>query len=76
MIEDMEDNGKLSPIVTERLLGGKKLNILFVFISQYYFKVLKTIRLNITHFMIKVPNKRELQQIALNCSSDNVFKIS
>ena len=38
----METNKKLSPIVTELFLRGKKLNILLVFISQSYFKVPKT----------------------------------
>ena len=36
-----------------------------------YFKVPKDVRLNSTHFFIvKIPNKRELQQINLNHSSD------
>ena len=44
-------------------------------ISQVYFKVSKDVRLNSTHFCImKVPNKRELQQIALNHSSYIDFK--
>ena len=35
----------------------------------------KAIRLNATHFFImKIPNKRELQQIASNHSSDTEFK--
>ena len=35
----------------------------------------KDVRLNSTHFFImKIPNKRELQQIALNHSSDIDFK--
>ena len=35
----------------------------------------KDVRLNSTHFFImKIPNERELQQIALNDSSDIVFK--
>ena len=38
-------------------------------------KVPKDLRLNSTHFFImKIPNKRELQQIALNHSSDTDFK--
>ena len=46
-----------------------------VFISQSYFKVLKTIRLNATqYFIIKILNKRKLQQIASNHSSDIDFK--
>ena len=49
MIEDMELNEKLSPIVTELFLRGRKLNISLVFISQSYFKMPKTIRLNAKH---------------------------
>ena len=46
-----------------------------VFISQSYFKVPKDVRLNTTHiFIMKIPNKRELQQIAINYSSDTYFK--
>ena len=39
MIADMESNEKLSPIVTELFIRGRKLNISLVFISQSYFKV-------------------------------------
>ena len=36
-----------------------------------YFKVSKDLRLNSTHFFImEIPNKKELQQIPLNHSSD------
>ena len=50
---------------------GRKLNISIVFITQSYFKVPKDVRLNSTHFFVmKLPNNRELQQIALNHSSD------
>ena len=41
---------------------------------QSYFKVPKDVRLNTTDFFImKIPNKRELQQIAINHSSDIDF---
>ena len=67
VIADMETNQKLCPIVTELFLRGRKLNILLVFISQSYFKVPKTVRLNATHyFIMKIPKKRELQQITSN----------
>ena len=70
-IADMKSNKKLSPIVTELLLRGRKLNIQLVFISQSYFKVLKNIRRNATHYFItKLPIKRELQQITSNHSPD------
>ena len=75
MIADMEANKKLSLKVTELFLRGRKLNISLVFISQSYFKVSKTMRLNATHyFIMKIPNKRDLQQIASNHSFDIEFK--
>ena len=61
MIVDMESNKKLSPYVIELFLRGRKLNSSLVFISQSYFKVPKTIRLNATHyFIMQIPDKREL----------------
>ena len=73
IIADVESNKKLSPVVTELFLRGKKLSISLVFISQSYFKVPKTVRLNATHFIMKIPNNIELQQIASNHSSDIDF---
>ena len=74
-IADMISNNELNPIVTELFIRGRKLNISIVFITQSYFKVPKDVRLNSTHFFImKIPNKRELYQIALNHSSDINFK--
>ena len=52
MIADMESNKKLSPIVTELFLRGRKFNISLAFMSLSYFKVAKTIRLNVTHYFI------------------------
>ena len=75
VMADMINNKKLNPIVTEMFIRGRKLNISIVFIKQSYFKVSKDVRLNSTHFFImKIPNKRELQQITLNHSSDIDFK--
>ena len=71
MIANMINNKKLNSLITELFIRGRKLNISLVFITQSYFKVPKDVRLNSTHFFImKIPNKRELQQIALNHSSD------
>ena len=62
MIVDTEANKKLSLVLTELFLRGRNLNISLIFISQSYFKVPKTIRLNTTpYFIIKIPSKRELQ---------------
>ena len=56
-------------------IRGTKLNISLLFITQSYFKVPKNIRLNSIHFFImKIPNKRELQQISLNHSSGIDYK--
>ena len=75
MIADMLSNKKLNPIVTELFIRGRKLNISLVFITQSYFAVPKNIRLNSTHyFVMKIPNKRELQQITFNHSSDIDFQ--
>ena len=61
MITDMISNNKLSSIVTELFIRGRKLNISLVFITQSYLKVPKEVRLNTTHFFImKISNKREV----------------
>ena len=61
LIPDMLSNKRLSPIITELFIRGRKMNIFLVFITQFYFAVPKNIRLNSTHyFVMKIPNKREL----------------
>ena len=71
----MINNKNLNSIVTELFIRGRKFNISIVFITQSYFTVPKDVRSNSTHFLImKIPNKRELQQIALNHTSDIDFK--
>ena len=80
MIADLINNKKLNAVVTELFIRSRKLNISLVFITESYFKVPKDVRLNFTHvFIMKIPNKTELQQIALNHSSDisskDFFKI-
>ena len=71
MIADMIQNKKLNSIVTDLFIRGRKLNVSLVFITQSQFKVPKDVRLNTTHiFIAKILNKRELQQIAINHSSD------
>ena len=75
VIVDMESNKKLCSKVIELFLRGRQLNISLLFISQSFFKVPKTIRLNATHYFIrKIPNKKEHQQIASNHSFDIDFK--
>ena len=71
MIADIINNKKCNSVVTELFIRGKKLNISLIFIIQSYFKVPKDIRNNSRHFFImKIPNKTELMQIAINHSSD------
>ena len=76
LIADKFSNKKLNPVVTELFSGGRILNISLVFITQSYFALPKHIRLNSTHyFIVKIPNKRELQQISFNHSSFmNLYK--
>ena len=70
MIADMIRNQKLNSIVTEFFIRGRKLNI-SLFLSRNHFKIPKDVRLNTTHFfIIKIPNERELREIAINHSSD------
>ena len=77
VFDDMVNNKKLSSIVTELFIRGRKLNISLAFITQSYFKVSKDVRLSSTQFFImKIPNKRDFQQMALNHSSDISTKIS
>ena len=75
LIADMLSNKKLNLIVTELFIRGRKLNISLVFIMQSYFAVPKNVRLNSTHYLVmKILNKRELQQITFNHSSDIDFQ--
>ena len=72
MIPDMLNNKQLNPIVTELFIRDWKLNI---FITPSCFTVPKIIRLNSIHcFIMRIPNKCDLQLIAFNHSSDIDFK--
>ena len=75
MITDMLSNKKINPIVTELFIRGRKLNISLAIIPQSYFNFPKNIRLNSKHyFVMKIPDKRELRQVAFNHSSDIDFQ--
>ena len=75
MIFEMLSNKKRNPIVTKLFIRGRKLNISLIFIAQSYFAVPRDIRRNCTYyFVMKIPNKRELQQIAFSHSSDIDFQ--
>ena len=74
-ITAMLSNKKPNPIVTELFIGGRKLIIPDVFITQSYTAVLKIIRLNSRHYaIIKIPNQQALQEITNNHSSNINFK--
>ena len=71
----MINNKKQNPIVTELFIRGRKLNISIAFFTKSSFKVPKDVRLDYTHFFImKIPDKREFEQIEINHSSDIDFK--
>ena len=75
MIADMLSNKKCNSIVTDLFIRGKNLNISLVLLQNSYFAVPKNVRLSSTHyFIMKIANKRELQQISINRSSDIDFK--
>ena len=64
-------------MLNNKFLNNKResTNISLDFITQSYFAVPKYIKLNSTHsFVVKIPNKRELQQNAFNPSSDIDFR--
>ena len=67
MIFDMLSNKKLNPIVTEIFISDSKIIISLGFIIQSYVAIPKNIRLNSAHyFIMKIPNKQELQQTVFN----------
>ena len=69
MIPDMLSSKTRNLIVTELFIRGTKLNISLIFIQQSYFKVPKDVTLNTSYvFIIKIPNKRKLEQIVHNHS--------
>ena len=75
MIADIMTNKKFQAIIKELFIRCRKLNISLVFITQSYFSVPKDVRLNSTHYLImKINNKRELQNIAINHSADIDYK--
>ena len=71
MITDIMTNKKFQAIIKELFTRCSKLNISYAFIPQSYFSVPKEVRLNSTHYLImKIYNKRELQQITINHPED------
>ena len=70
MIADMMTNKKFQAIIKDLFIRCRKF-----FITQSYFSVPKEVRLNSTHYLImKIHNRRELQQIAIDHSADIDYK--
>ena len=71
MIADIMTNKKFEAIIKELFIRCRKLNISLVFNTQSYFSVPKDVRWNSTHYLIiKTNSKRELQNIAINHSTN------
>ena len=71
MITDIMTNKKFQAVAKELFIKCRKLSISLVFITQPYFSVPKDVRLNSTHYwIIKINNRNELQNIAINHSAD------
>ena len=75
MIADIMTNKKFQTIFKELFISCRNLNISLVFITQSYFSVPKDVGLNSTHYLImKINNRKELQNIAINHSADIDYK--
>ena len=71
---NLNKNQKISIVFDDLIadiLNGKKTKLFFLFTTQSYFVVPKNIRLNPTlYFIIKITNKRDVQQTTINLSLD------
>ena len=71
MIADIMSNKKFQAIIKELFITSREIKINLCFLTQSYFITPKDVRSNCTHYVIlKVNNKRELQNIAINYSAD------
>ena len=75
MIADREYNKNFKRIIKELFHRALKINVSIVFITQSYFRALKDVRLNSTHYiLLKIGNKKELKRIAEEKSGHLVYK--
>ena len=75
MISHVMSDKKAQQILKELFIRCRKLNISLYFLTQSCFSVPKDVRLNCVHYIIfKLNNKRELQNVAINHSSDIDYK--
>ena len=71
IIADIMTNKKFQAIIKDLFIRCRKPHISLVFITQSYFSIPKDVRLNSTHYLImKIKNRRELQNITFNHSAD------
>ena len=75
MIADIVTNKKFQAIIKELFISSRKLKISLAFIMQSYFSVPEDVRLNSTYYLImKINNRKELQNIAIYHSADIDYK--
>ena len=75
MISHVMSDKKAQQVLKELFIRCRKLNISLCILTQSYFSVPKDVRLNCTHYIIfKLNNKSELQNIAINHSTDIDYK--
>ena len=71
MISHVMSDKKAQQILKDLFIRCRKLNISLCFLTQSYFSVPKDVRLNCTHYiLLKLNNKRQLHNIAINHSAD------
>ena len=70
MIADIMTNKRFQAIIKELLIRCRKLNISLVFITQSYFSIPK----ENCYLIMKINNKRKLQDIAINHSVDTDYQ--
>ena len=75
MISHVMSDKKARQILKDLSIRSRKLNISLCFLTQSYFSVPKDVRLNCTHYILfKLNNRRELQNIAIDHSSNIDYK--
>ena len=75
IITDITTNKNFQAIIKKLFIRCRTLDTSLVFITQSHFSVSKDVRLNSTHHLImKISNKKELQNLAINHLADNDCK--
>ena len=77
LIEDIMSNKKFQDMIRELFIRCRKANISLVFITQSYLSVPKYVKLNSIYYLImKINNRKELQNITINHSADIDYNAS